>query len=335
MVPAGKIRTWKILALGILAFGIGGRFWESPLKVKCQMSNPKSINAVTLRVPGTTANLGPGFDCLGVALDISNRVTVRKRTPASSRPTAASRLKTGAPMAAAAAAAFFACSETSPFDFDWEIAGDVPCARGLGSSVTVRLGILHGLNELSGRPLIRDDIFQLCADLEGHADNAAPGEFGGFAVAHNLADGVRCITAPVSDRLKFVLLIPDFEIRTAAARRVMPKTIPHKHAVASAINATNIAAAFLYRQYELLRGCFGDYLHQPYRRPLIPMLPKVIAAGEAAGALGGFLSGSGSTIVCVTLRSPKKVAAAMLAAAGKTPARLLIATADNEGAKKI
>ncbi len=115
----------------------------------------------------------------------------------------------------------------------------------------------------------------------------------------------------------------------------MPKTIPHKEAVASAINSTNIAAAFLYHQYELLRGCFTDYLHQPYRQPLIPILPKVIAGGEKAGALGGFLSGSGSTIICVTLKSPKKVAAAMLAAAGKTKARILVTIADNEGARRI
>jgi homoserine kinase len=288
------------------------------------------MNEVTIRVPGTTANLGPGFDCLGVALSLYNFTTVRK----TDAPQSADK-KPGAAMAQEAAAAFFKFSGVKPFAFDWKIAGDVPPARGLGSSVTVRLGILHALNQLSGRPLIRDDIFQLCAELEGHPDNAAPGEFGGFAVAHNLADGARCITAPVADVLKFVVLIPDFEVQTSAARRVMPKTIPHKHAVASAINSTNIAAAFLYGQYELLRGCFTDHLHQPYRQPLIPILPRVIAAGEGAGALGGFLSGSGSTIICVTLKSAKKVAAAMLAAAGKTPARVLITTADNEGAKKV
>ncbi len=282
------------------------------------------MTSITIQVPGTTANLGPGYDCLGVALGIYNYVTVSKSAAPRSHP-----------MVDAAAAAFFAFAGVKPFPFGWEITGDVPTARGLGSSVTVRLGILHGLNELSRRPLIRDDIFQLCAELEGHPDNAAPGEFGGFAVAQTLEDEARCITAPVLPTLKFVVLIPDFEVQTAAARRVMPKTIPHKEAVASAINATNIAAAFLYHQYELLRGCFTDYLHQPYRQPLIPILPKVIAAGEKAGALGGFLSGSGSTIICVTLKSQKKVAAAMLAAAGKTKARVLITTADNEGARRF
>ena len=281
------------------------------------------MTSATIQVPGTTANLGPGFDCLGVALNIYNYVTVTRfaATPPH-------------PMVDEAGAAFFEFAGVEPFPFGWEIKGDVPAARGLGSSVTVRLGILHGLNELSRRPLIRDDLFQLCADLEGHPDNAAPGEFGGFAVARSGEDGATCTTAPVSSALKFVVLVPDFEVRTADARRVMPKTIPHKQAVASAINAANITAAFLYQQYELLRGCFADYLHQPYRQPLVPILPKVIAAGEKAGALGGFLSGSGSAIICVTLKSPKKVAAAMLAAAGKTKSRVLIATADNEGARR-
>jgi len=283
------------------------------------------MNKVCIRVPGTTANLGPGYDCLGVALGIYNHVTVTKG--AGTEPVH--------PMVAAAATAFFQFADIKPFVFNWQIEGEVPVARGMGSSVTVRLGILHGLNELCKRPLIRDDIFQLCAELEGHPDNAAPGEFGGFSVAHNLAEGARCITAPVADTLKFVALIPNFEVQTSAARRVMPKMIPHREAVSSAINAANIAAAFLYGQYELLRGCFGDHLHQPYRTPLVPMLPKVIAAGEAAGALGGFLSGSGSTIICVTLKSPRKVAAAMLAAAAKTSARTIITTADNEGARRV
>lgn len=281
------------------------------------------MNSVTIQVPGTTANLGPGYDCLGVALSLYNFVTVFKTAAPKSHP-----------MVDEAAATFFEFTGVKPFPFGWSIEGDVPTARGLGSSVTVRLGILHGLNELSKRPLIRDDIFQLCADLEGHPDNAAPGEFGGFAAARTDNGEARCITAPVSKSLKFVVLIPGFEVETKAARKVMPKMIAHKEAVASAINATNIAAAFLYQQYELLNGCFTDYLHQPYRTPLVPILPKVIAAGEKAGALGGFLSGSGSTIICVTLKNPKKVAAAMLAAAGKTKARVLVTTADNEGARK-
>ena len=279
------------------------------------------MNSITLRVPATTANLGPGYDCLGVALRIYNRVTVR-RNPS------VAKLH---PMAVKAAARFFETAEVKPFGFDWSITGDVPQSRGLGSSVTVRLGILHGLNELAGGPLEREEIFLLCSELEGHPDNAAPAEFGGFTVAS--ADS--CLSFDVSPDLSFVLLIPDFEVSTPAARKVLPLDLQHELAVTCAGNAARITAAFACGQYEALRGAFEDFLHQPFRQPLIPFLPDVIRAGEEAGALGGFLSGSGSTIACVTLENPDKIAAAMLAAAGNIKARTVVTTADKNGVKIV
>ncbi len=277
------------------------------------------IKEVTFHVPATSANLGPGYDCLGVALQLHNRITVRKGGPGSDHP-----------MAAAAATHFFKTADQAPFDFDWAIEGDVPSSRGLGSSVTVRLGLLHGLNALAGEPLSRETLFEICAQLEGHPDNAAPAEFGGFTVAK---PGAPTLRWEVSPELHFVLLIPDFEISTPAARAVLPATLGHRQAVASSANACRIAGAFAQQRYELLRGCFRDEFHQPFREPLIPMLPQVIAAGEKAGALGGFLSGSGSTICCLTLENPESVAAAM-AAAAQQPARVLITRADNLGAAR-
>ena len=214
------------------------------------------MNSITLRVPATTANLGPGYDCLGVALRIYNRVTVR-RNPS------VAKLH---PMAVKAAARFFETAEVKPFGFDWSITGDVPQSRGLGSSVTVRLGILHGLNELAGGPLEREELFLLCSELEGHPDNAAPAEFGGFTVAS--ADS--CLSFDVSPDLSFVLLIPDFEVSTPAARKVLPLDLQHELAVTCAGNAARITAAFACGQYEALRGAFEDFLHQPFRQPLIP-----------------------------------------------------------------
>src|SRR6202023_948496 len=107
----------------------------------------------------------------------------------------------------------------------------------------------------------------------------------------------------------FVLLIPDFEIRTSSARKILPAKIARAAAVESSGNASVITAAFAARNYENLRGAFVDHLHQPFRRKLIPILPRVIAAAEKAGALGAFLSGSGSAVCAVTLRTPRKVAA--------------------------
>jgi homoserine kinase len=170
-------------------------------------------------------------------------------------------------------------------------------------------------------------IFQLCAELEGHPDNAAPSSFGGFTVAR----GKNVQRFQVSPRLKFILLIPDFEIQTSAARKILPAKISRMNAVASAGNACAITAAFASGDYENLRGAFTDHFHQPFRARLIPFLLRVVAAAEKAGAPGAFLSGSGSTICAVTLRDPRKVAAAMVRAAKIRAARTLITTADNVG----
>jgi homoserine kinase len=137
----------------------------------------------------------------------------------------------------------------------------------------------------------------------------------------------------VSPALYFVLLIPDFEVKTLSARKILPPRISRAAAVESCANACAITAAFASRNYSGLRGAFADHLHQPFRKRLIPFLPRVIAAAEKAGALGAFLSGSGSAIAAVTLRSPEKIAAAMLRATQSTDARTLIITADNNGAR--
>ena len=272
---------------------------------------------VTVRVPASTSNLGPGFDCLGVALRIYNFMTVSRATKHESL----------APIAAKAADLFFKRTKQRRFTFSCSALEKILRSRGLGSSATIRLGVLHGLNELTGRPLDRLSIFRLCAELEGHPDNAAPSSFGGFTVA----GGENVQRFQVSPRLKFVLVVPDFEIRTAAARKILPAEIPRPDAVASAANACAITAAFASRDYKKLRGAFTDHFHQPFRARLIPFLPRVVAAAEKAGALGAFLSGSGSTICAVTLRSSQRVAAAMKRAARSTSARTIITTADNSG----
>jgi homoserine kinase len=277
------------------------------------------MNEITVRVPATTANLGPGYDCLGVALQIYNRVTVARadRAPAH-------------PMVAAVAERFFAEQKLTPFPFSWKIEGDVPQSRGLGSSVTVRLGLLYGLAALSGHALSGFSAFSLCAELEGHPDNSAPATFGGFNVSHADAVPICCEVAP---ELRFVLLIPDFEVSTPEARKVLPQQLDRLHAVESCANACRITAAFATGNYPMLRGAFRDYLHQPHRLSLIPFLNDVIGAGFAAGALGGFLSGSGSTICCLTLQDEDAVAAAMLAASGSPGARTIVTSADNIGAR--
>jgi homoserine kinase len=285
-----------------------------------------TMQQVTVRVPGSTSNLGPGFDCLGVALRIHNSVNVIRGESHESR---------GVRLVSEAADQFFKQARRRPFPFSCSITEQVPRSRGLGSSATVRLGILIALNRLNGDPLDRLTVFRLCAELEGHPDNAAPATFGGFTVV-----GSARSTAPtvqrfeVLPRLWFVLLIPEFEIQTSQARQILPAKMSRIAAAENSANACALTAAFASQVYEKLRGTFIDHLHQPFRSKLIPFLPRVIAAAENAGALGAFLSGSGSTIAAVTLRAPKKIAAAMARAAA-APARTVITRADNRGAQTL
>jgi homoserine kinase len=279
------------------------------------------MQAVRVRVPATTANVGPGFDCLGIALRIYNVVTVQNRP--------------GGPedgFVAQAAEAFFQRAGVRPFPFSWKVTGKVPRSRGMGSSVTVRLGLLHGLNALSGHPLSAEVLFALCAELEGHPDNAAPAAFGGFTIAR---PGAGLQRYRVGRELEFALLIPDFEVATPEARRALPPTIPFADAVLSAANACAVAGAFASRDYKKLAGCFQDRLHQPYREKLVPFLSAVIRAGEEAGAIGGWLSGSGSTIACAALGGIDRVAEAMRAASGNAGARVVTTRADNTGVRVL
>jgi len=226
---------------------------------------------------------------------------------------------------------FFQRARIRPFPFTATITDRIPRARGLGSSASVRGGLFFALNELSGKPLDREDLFELCAEWEGHPDNAAPAFFGGFTVVR--AGQVQRFD--VSSGVRFVLLIPEMEIKTPAARRLLPARIDRSSAVMSSANACAITAAFASKNYEALNGVFVDHLHQPFRQKLIPFLPRVVVAAEKAGALGAFLSGSGSTIAAVTLQSPNAVAMAMKAAARSIKAEIVTVRADNSGAQVV
>ena len=294
-----------------------------------------TMQQVTVRVPASTSNLGPGYDCLGVALRLHNSVTlVRGNTGRSSH----------AGIVSDAAERFFKQTRIGRFSFSYSIVERIPRCRGLGSSATVRLGILLGLNHLSGKPLHRLTMFRLCAELEGHPDNAAPATFGGFTVVQSsasvpLAPGNRKTCAAVqrfdvASRLYFILLVPDLQIETTRARRILPSKIPRVAAVENCANACALTAAFASRDYEKMRGSFFDNLHQPFRTELIQFLPRVIGAAERAGALGAFLSGSGSAIAAITLEAAEKIATAMVRVAA-VPARAIITHADNRGAQVL
>ena len=278
---------------------------------------------VSVQIPASTTNLGPGFDCLGIALQLWNRVTIDPDRSDGPPPG----------MVSQAAELFFARTNQKPFPFGFSIEGEVPQARGLGSSVTLRLGILMALDGITKSGLTKEEVCALCAELEGHPDNAAAALFGGFTIVTKSTS--RVVRFDIDSGMKFVLFIPNFEVKTSDARKVVPASFSRQDVVENLGNASLIAAAFASGDYRLLRGTFVDRLHQPFREKLVPFLPTLLRAAIEAGALGGFLSGSGSTVACITLSDGEDVASALRAAAPEEAARILIVSADNQGAQLI
>jgi len=279
--------------------------------------------AISVQVPASTTNLGPGFDCLGIALQLWNRITLevgRNEDPAPE-------------MVSQAADLFFDHTGKRRLPFTFSVEGDVPQARGLGSSVTLRLGILMALDRITQSGLSKQAICALCAELEGHPDNAAAALFGGFTIVTKRSNRVTRFN--VDPALKFVLFIPNFEVKTSDARTVVPASFSRQDVVENLGNASLISAAFASREYQNLRGAFVDRLHQPFREKFVPFLPKLLQAAADAGALGGFLSGSGSTVACLTLSDGKQLCSALEAAAPNECAKILIVSADNDGARII
>jgi homoserine kinase len=264
-------------------------------------------------VPATTANLGPGFDTLGVALKLHNHISIRESDGLNiERVDDQKNSPSANAMSREAVDAFFRRSKVKPHGLQIEVKGDVPVTGGLGSSVTVRLGITYALNELNGRPLSDTALLEVVTELEHHPDNAAPALFGGFVVSGVVDSTIRYRRFNVPPSLKFVVCVPDFPVSTEKARGLLPRQVSLADAVENIKRVALITSVFATGDYSLLRGLFDDKLHQPYRKKLIPMLDDVISAGVEAGALAGWLSGSGSSIMCITEQKERAVAEAMV-----------------------
>lgn len=264
-------------------------------------------DTVTVRVPGSTSNCGAGFDTLGLALTIYNRITLTRRAGAQPVPEAERPADARAQeMVEATAAAFFQATKRAPAGFRYRIEGEVPPARGLGSSVTVIAGILAGLDALHGTGLSRHKLVEIATALEGHPDNASAGVLGGFTVSRctpNGGDYVDTIRIRVPAELAFVVASPSVEMLTKESRGVLPSSLPYFDAVRSINSAAYLTAAFATGDFEKLRHAVGDFMHEPYRLPRIRGGRAAINAGIAAGAFTGWLSGSGSSVLCVASRA--------------------------------
>ena len=292
---------------------------------------------VHVRVPATSANLGPGFDTLGLALALRNEVTAAEAEGVSVRieGEGAARLARGGDnvVARGVRLAFEAAGRRFP-GCALDCLNRVPTARGLGSSAAAWVGGLVAGNALLGSPLPREALLALAARAEGHPDNVAAALLGGLTVACADGEGVTAVALPVPPALRWVALIPGVTSATAEARAVLPRTVPREDAVFNVQRVALLLASLQAGRTDALARALEDRLHQPYRLKLFPWMPDVAAAARAAGALGCVLSGAGPALLAVTTGDAGDLGRAMeaaLRAAGIAGAAHALAV-DTEGA---
>jgi homoserine kinase len=264
---------------------------------------------VTVRVPGSTSNLGAGFDCVGVAVDrwlsvsattgTGKAITVERRgtLTALDVPPDADLLCRGFVAACAKA------GRSVPSGLALVADSEIPVARGLGSSAAATVAGAAAATALLGLELDRDDLTALCAELEGHPDNVAPAVHGGAnLVLPAVPPDGGPIVAPlvIHESLALVFAVPDFTVETKRARAVLPATLPHGQAVQAAAKGAALVQGLAHADGRLLAAALDDVLHVPFRVPLVPGYAEVTAAARRAGAYGATLSGSGPTVVAVS-----------------------------------
>lgn len=274
------------------------------------------MRSVTVHVPATSANLGPGYDCLGLALGLHNEVTlaladgpgvVIDGEGSDTLPRDDTHLVLGAAQAAAEAAgerlAVLSLRQVNR----------IPLARGMGSSSAAIVGGIVAANELLDLGLTEREMLDVATDVEGHPDNVAPALLGGLTVCCTLDDGrVLVERMDVAEGLSCVVAIPDFEVATHDARKALPETIDHADGVFNLCRVGLIVAALVSGNFAVLGEATRDRLHQPYRAHLVPGMDEAIAAALDAGAHGAALSGSGPTVAAFISESGEEVGAAMV-----------------------
>jgi homoserine kinase len=257
---------------------------------------------IVVRAPATSANLGSGFDCLGLALDLWNEVTaVRGGEPP----------ETDNLILRSARAAYEAVGADYP-GFSLEPTNRIPFGRGLGSSAAaIACGLLIA-NWSLGEPLREPDLVDLATRLEGHPDNVVPCLTGGFRVSVRDEEGhVVHVQVPMPVPLAAVIFVPDQSVPTAHARGVLPPHVPLGDALFNLGRSSLLVAALTTGRFEALAEATRDRLHQPYRLPLFPPGATLLEAAMHAGALGAFTSGAGPSILafCAEDDGAAKVAA--------------------------
>lgn len=247
-----------------------------------------------IAVPATSANLGPGFDALGLALGLYNTCEFK---PTNDEEIFEENLRGNLIYQAYKYAFDFYKEKPAPIVFDLE--ADIPVSRGLGSSAAcIVMGIMAAF-DIMGRDFDKKEILKIATSIEGHPDNVAPAIFGGAVVSILENDQVYLEKIAISDKFKFLALIPDFRLSTKEAREALPETYPKADAVFNISRVAMLVLALRSGDEGNLKIALEDKIHQPYRFGLIPEIEKIEKIIEDSKALAYYLSGAGSTIMVV------------------------------------
>lgn len=277
----------------------------------------KMTKIVTVTVPATTANLGPGFDCIGAALTLYNefKFTCLEQGGLVIYATGieADRVNTDETnLAYQSFLKFYQHIGQTPPPVKIEISLSVPLARGLGSSATAIVGGLVGANLLAGSPLSENEVMKLAIALEGHPDNVVPALVGGCRLAATTATDWAICDIPWNRNIIPVVAIPDFELSTAEARRVLPTEYSRSDAIFNTAHLGLLVRGLETGKRDWLQAALEDKIHQPYRQALIKGYDAVKNAALASGAYGMVISGAGPTLLALAdAASAPTVATAM------------------------
>lgn len=265
---------------------------------------------IHIQIPATSANMGPGFDCIGVALELYNHLWAEeipeglkieiKRKQEIEIPTDESNL----------------IYETMKYFYSQRglkmpgvhlIQEDyIPMVRGLGSSAACIVGGLIAANELAGRPCNKEELAQMAANLEGHPDNSNPAIFGSMVVGALGHEKMHHVRLDLPEDLVFAAMVPDFPVSTSESRGVLPDGYARREVVFNVSRAALLVASIMSGKYENLPTAMEDTIHQPFRSKLIPHMDSIFEHAKEYGALACYLSGAGSTLMAMVKKEQAK-----------------------------
>ncbi|WP_246945193.1 homoserine kinase [Bacillus pinisoli] len=265
---------------------------------------------VIVRVPCSTANLGSGFDCIGMALQLYTTIKMKKTSNTSillrgenleGIPTTKENL-----IYKIAQLIFKKAKYDCP-ELEIEIESEIPLTRGLGSSAAAIVGAMAAANVLAGEPFTKDELYLFSSELEGHPDNVGASLLGGIVIATYNEEKVSYIRVSPPPEMKTVVAVPHFELSTKLARDVLPNSYSKEDAVYAIGHSALLASALVSGNTSLLNEAMRDRIHQPFRTSLVPGMNVLLDHAHQYGALGIALSGAGPTIIALTDREDEKL----------------------------